>query len=38
VLQFATVDEVEYRLGGSCEAFWEWQQVGGCPIVTRADL
>ena len=38
VLQFATVEEVEYRLGGSCEAFWEWQQVGGCPIVTRADL
>lgn len=38
VLQFPTVDEVEYRLGGSCEAFWEWQQVGGCPIVTRADL
>jgi hypothetical protein len=38
VLQFPTVDEVEYRLGGSCEAFWEWQQVGGCPVVTRADL
>jgi hypothetical protein len=38
VLQFPTVEEVEYRLDGSCEAFWEWQQVGGCPIVTRADL
>jgi hypothetical protein len=38
VLQFATVDEVEYRLDGSCEAFWEWQQVGGCRVVTRADL
>ena len=38
VLQFPTVDEVEYRLAGSCEDFWEWQQVGGCPTVTRADL
>ena len=38
VLQFPTVDEVEYRLGGSCDAFWDFQQVGRCRIVTRADL
>ena len=38
VLQFATVERVEYRLGGSCDAFWEWQQAGGCRPVTRDDL
>lgn len=38
VFQFPTVDEVEYRLGGSCDAFWSWQQVGGCRVVTRDDL
>ncbi len=38
VFQFSTVDAVEYRIDGSCEAFWEWQQVGGCPLVTRDDL
>lgn len=26
VFQFPSVDSVEYRLGGSCEAFWEWLQ------------
>lgn len=38
VFQFSTVERIEYRLDGSCEAFWEWQQVGGCQIVTRDDL
>lgn len=38
VFQFSTVERVEYRLGGSCDAFWEWQQVGPCQIVTRDDL
>ena len=37
VFQFPTVDEVEYRLGGSCDAFWSWQQVGGCRVVARDD-
>lgn len=26
VFQFASVDSVEYRLNGSCDAFWEWLQ------------
>jgi hypothetical protein len=38
VLQFATVERVEYRLGGDCDAFWQWQQVGDCRLVTRDDL
>lgn len=38
VLQFPTVDAVEYRLAGSCDAFWRWQQVGDCRLVTRDDL
>ncbi|HUF31883.1 MAG TPA: Gmad2 immunoglobulin-like domain-containing protein [Acidimicrobiales bacterium] len=36
VFQFGTVDEVEYRLGGSCDAFFEWLQ-SSCTIITRAD-
>ena len=28
VFQFPTVDTVEYRVGGSCEAFWGWLQRG----------
>jgi len=36
VFQFGSVNQVEYRLGGSCDAFW--QQLGsGCEIVTRAQ-
>ena len=38
VFQFPTVERIEYRLGGSCDAFWRWQQVGDCRLVTRADL
>ena len=38
VFQFSTVERIEYRLGGSCDAFWQWQQVGDCRLVTRADL
>ncbi len=38
VLQFPTVERIEYRLGGSCGAFWQWQQVGDCRLVTRNDL
>lgn len=38
VLQFSTVERVEYRIGGSCDAFWQWQQVGDCRLVTRDDL
>lgn len=36
VFQFDTVNQVEYRLGGSCDAFW--QQLGGsCEVITRSD-
>lgn len=34
VFQFPWVDSVEYRLGGSCPAFWEWLQ-RECVMVTR---
>lgn len=34
VFQFPWVDSVEYRLGGSCAAFWEWLQ-RECAAVTR---
>ena len=37
VFQFSTVQRIEYRLAGSCDAFWQWQQVGDCRVVTRAD-
>lgn len=32
--QFPAVDSVEYRLDGSCEAFWEWLQ-RDCRVVRR---
>ena len=32
--QFEAVDSVEYRLDGSCRAFWEWLQ-RGCEVVRR---
>lgn len=35
VFQFRTVESVEYRLDGSCEAFNEWLQYGGCAPRTR---
>jgi len=35
VFQFPTVTRVEYRLRGSCDAFWEWLQLGGCRISER---
>jgi hypothetical protein len=36
VFQFTSIREVEYRLNGSCDAFW--QQLGsGCESITRAD-
>ena len=35
VLQFRTVRSAEYRFEGSCEAFTEWVQLGGCDPRTR---
>lgn len=36
VFQFSTINQVEYRLGGSCDAFW--QQLGGsCDVITRSE-
>lgn len=35
VFQFPTVESVEYRLEGDCEAFNEWLQRGGCDARTR---
>jgi hypothetical protein len=36
VFQFDTVGQIEYRLGGSCDAFW--QQLGGsCEVITRSE-
>ena len=36
VFKFDNIRSVEYRLSGSCDAFW--QQLGGsCEIITRAD-
>lgn len=34
VFQFDWVESVEYRLEGSCDAFWEWLQ-RECQIVMR---
>jgi hypothetical protein len=34
VFQFEWVESAEYRLDGSCEAFWEWLQ-RECGLVTR---
>lgn len=35
VFQFRSVESVEYRIQGSCEAFNEWLQYGGCTPRTR---
>jgi len=37
VLQFPTVEAVEYRLDGSCQAFGEWLQSGVCETFPRAN-
>ena len=34
VFQFPAIDSVEYRLDGSCEAFWEWLQ-RACQVSRR---
>ncbi len=36
VFQVAGIQSVEYRMDGSCSAFWEWLQYS-CHTVTRAD-
>jgi hypothetical protein len=36
VFQFPFVNQVEYTLDGSCQAFWEWLQYE-CHPVTRAE-
>lgn len=35
VFRFPTVASVEYRIEGSCEAFTEWLQIGGCDPRAR---
>ena len=35
VFQFPAVERIEYRLRGSCDDFWEWQQLGACRLVPR---
>lgn len=37
VFQFSSIDEVEYRLGGSCAAFWQRLGVEQCDTITRAE-
>ena len=34
VFRVPNVTAVEYRLNGSCDAFWEWLQ-RGCTVVRR---
>jgi hypothetical protein len=34
IFQFPWAVSAEYRLGGSCEAFWEWLQ-RECAVVER---
>jgi hypothetical protein len=36
VFQFDWVESVEYRLNGSCDAFWEWLQ-RSCEVVRRDE-
>ena len=33
--QFSTVERIEYRLHGDCDAFWAWLQYGDCRLVER---
>lgn len=37
VFQFPSVQSAEYRLDGSCEAFTEWVQIGGCEPRRRPE-
>ena len=37
VFQFRSVQTAEYRLDGSCEAFTEWVQIGGCEPRRRPE-
>jgi hypothetical protein len=34
VFQFSTAERVDYRLEGSCDAFFEWLQ-RGCEVIER---
>jgi len=36
VFHFANVQAIEYRLGGSCDAFWQWLE-SSCTVVERPD-
>jgi len=36
VFQFDTISAVEYRLGGSCDAFWQHLD-GECQVITRSQ-
>ena len=36
VFQFPEIDSIEYRMEGSCDAFWDWLQYG-CQTVGRSD-
>ena len=36
VFQFDEVEAVEYRVEGSCDAFWESKQ-GNCQVISRSD-
>jgi hypothetical protein len=36
IFQFENVNSIEFRLNGSCDAFWGWLQ-GSCEIVTRTS-
>jgi len=35
LFQFEDVDEIEFRLNGSCDDFGGWQQIGECAVWTR---
>lgn len=37
VFQFNSINQVEYRLAGSCAAFWQQLGIEGCDTVTRAE-
>jgi hypothetical protein len=37
IFQFDTIDEIEYQLGGDCDAFWVAAGEGACRVVSRVD-
>jgi hypothetical protein len=37
VFQFSSISAVEYRLNGSCDAFWQQLGAEGCNPITRAE-